>query len=112
MPKISDRILSAIKQTGMSYSELSKVTGIAKSALQRYATGETEKVPIDRLEKIANATGVSVQYLMGWEEKPPEINSDSLSQKIIETFNSLDDEKQKTALEYLEFLASRDNSEK
>ena len=67
MSERSERILAAIKKADLSYSELSKLTSIPKSALQRYATGETEKIPIDRIDAIARAVGVSSQYLMGWE---------------------------------------------
>lgn len=69
MSERSNRILKAVTDSNLSYGELSKITGIPKSALQRYATGETEKVPIDRIEAIANATGVSVEYLMTWDNK-------------------------------------------
>ena len=68
MLKRSERILKAISDSNLSYGQLSQITNIPKSALQRYATGQTEKVPIDRIEKIAKATGVSSSYLMGWEE--------------------------------------------
>lgn len=68
MNKRSERILKAIEDSKLSYGELSNITGIPKSALQRYATGETEKVPIDRIEAIAKATHVSASYLMGWED--------------------------------------------
>lgn len=43
MSECSDRILQALKQADLSYGELAKLTGISKSALQRYATGETKK---------------------------------------------------------------------
>jgi transcriptional regulator with XRE-family HTH domain len=61
-------INKAIMDSGLSYGELSKLTGIPKSALQRYATGETEKVPLDRLQLIANALHVPTQTLLGWED--------------------------------------------
>lgn len=69
MSEISKRILSTITEKDISYGELSERTGIPKSALQRYATGQTEKIPIDRLSKIAEATGVTSMYLMGWENE-------------------------------------------
>lgn len=69
MSERSNRILKAVTDSGLSYGELSKITSIPKSALQRYATGETEKVPIDRIEAIAKATSVSVEYLMTWDNK-------------------------------------------
>lgn len=68
MSERSDKILKAIKKTGLSYNELSKLTGIPKSALQRYATGETEKIPVDRIEAIAKAVGISSQYITGWAD--------------------------------------------
>lgn len=71
MEKIADRIMNAMKATDTTYIELERRTGISKSALQRYATGETEKIPLDRLELIAGALDVSAAYLMGWDEKNP-----------------------------------------
>ena len=67
MSDISKRILETIMRKDISYGDLSDKTGISKSALQRYATGQTEKIPIDRLEKIASAIGVTTSFLMGWD---------------------------------------------
>ena len=71
MDSISNRIYYAVQKAGLSYGDLSKETGVPKSALQRYATGETKNIPLPRLEAIAKATGVSTAYLMGWEEEAP-----------------------------------------
>ena len=68
MLEISDRILSLINENGISYGNLTKLTGIPKSALQRYATGETKKIPIDRIEKIAIALHSTPEYILGWDE--------------------------------------------
>ena len=68
MSDISNRILEIILAKDISYGELSEITKIPKSALQRYATGQTEKIPIDRLEKIATAIGTTTSYLMGWDD--------------------------------------------
>lgn len=65
---IADRIMLAYRNSRLTYQELETRTGISKSALQRYITGETGKIPIDRLESIARALNVSAAYLMGWEE--------------------------------------------
>lgn len=67
----AERINKAIKDKGLSYAELEKITGVSKSALQRYASGETKKIPIDAIEKIAAATGTDARYLMGWEDDKP-----------------------------------------
>ena len=77
MDERAKRINEAIEMSGYSYPELSRMTGISKSSLQRYATGTTKKIPIDCIEKIAQATNTDSRYLMGWEENAdvkPETN--------------------------------------
>lgn len=69
MNSMSQRILCIITEKDISYGELSKLTGIPKSALQRYATGQTEKIPIDRLQSIAKAIGTTPEHLLGWDEE-------------------------------------------
>ena len=82
MNEIAYRIWACLQKSGMSYGELSSITGIPKSALQRYATGETEKIPIDRIKSIAEATNVSPAYLMGWVGSPTESEPASSSVRI------------------------------
>lgn len=62
------RLFDSIKTADLSYGELSKMTGIAKSALHRYATGQTKKIPLDAVQKVAKATGVSAAWIMGWSD--------------------------------------------
>jgi len=68
---VSDRIFAQMKTMGLSYGELAAATGLAKSAVHRYATGQTDKVPTEAVEKIAHALGVTPSFLMGWEEERP-----------------------------------------
>ncbi len=117
MNQISKRINCAIMASGLSYGELSKITGIPKSALQRYATGETEKVPIDRIELIAQATDVKAESIMGWDdksaqpqkEKPATPEGSGLTpkqQEALDRFKMITDpDLQERALGYLEALA-------
>ena len=66
---IIQRLKESIEKSGLSYVELEKKTGIAKSSIQRYASGTTKKIPIDAIQAIAKATGTSAAYIMGWEEQ-------------------------------------------
>lgn len=80
MGEISERILELVKEKKLSYKELESMTGISSSALQRYATGETSKIPIDRVELIAGALNTSAAYILGWidadnENEPPTAGS-------------------------------------
>ena len=67
---VSERIRRQMELRRLSYGELAAATGLAKSAIHRYATGQTDKIPTEALEKLANALGVTPSYLTGWEERP------------------------------------------
>lgn len=88
---IAIKILTAMSEKNISYGELSVMTGIPKSALQRYATGATGKIPLPRVELIAQALGVSAAYLLGWEEKEKPALSEK-RQAALEIIEKLSDE--------------------
>ncbi|MBQ4544087.1 MAG: helix-turn-helix domain-containing protein [Oscillospiraceae bacterium] len=103
MDKISERIYNVIKNANLSYGEVSQLTGIPKSALHRYATGETEKCPLSRLVAIAQVTGVSPAYLMGWEkvdQKSETLISHS-EEKLLKNVRKLNTTGRKKADEYI-----------
>lgn len=66
----SIKIKQAIENSGLTLIELQNKTGISKSAIQRYASGNTDKIPIEALKAIAKATDTSASFLMGWDEEP------------------------------------------
>lgn len=67
--KTPQRIRDLMVEKKLTYSDLSTLTGISKSTLQRYATGTTARIPANRLRQIASALGVTVDYLLNI--KPP-----------------------------------------
>lgn len=117
MSEISKRILSIILDNDISYGELSSKTGIPKSALQRYATGETEKIPIDRLELIAKALGTTTAYLMGWSKNSaPTLSSErSVGNDILDEvdiafygdFKELDEDQKDTVRDMVRVMRER-----
>ena len=100
----SERIKSLIEQSGLSYQELEKTTGIKKSSLQRYASGVTTKIPLDVIEKLATAFRVSQAYLMGWEEKkssPDELQLTEGERTLLELFRLIPDDRQQLVLQMI-----------
>ena len=102
----SERINALIKQSKMSYQELEKTTGVKKSSLQRYASGATSKIPLDVIEKLSLAFGVSQEYLMGWDEKvektsPEEPKLTEGEKMVLELFRKIPEDRQSEALELL-----------
>ena len=69
MDKCRERMKAAIDKYGYTYEQLEGLTGVAKSSIQRYIVGETEKIPVDFVAKLANITNTSASYLAGFEDK-------------------------------------------
>ena len=98
----------------ISYGELSKLTGIPKSTLQRYVTGTTIKIPMEAVNKIEQALNLNPGTIMGWENTPqwvtsPQTELDRNKQKILEAARGLSRENLEKLIEYIKFLKSQQN---
>lgn len=69
---IAKRIAIAIEYSELTYQQLEEKTGIPKSAIQRYATGQTQKIPDGRIYSIAKATRTSPFFLFGQTDEMTE----------------------------------------
>ena len=100
----SERIKFLIEKSGKSYQELESITGIKKSSLQRYASGVTTKIPLDVIEKLSIAFGVSQAYLMGWDEKETPSGEMQLTEgerQMLELFKLIPEDQQPLVLEMI-----------
>lgn len=80
MNERAKRIKKLVMDSGKSYQELAKITGVAKSSLQRYASGATTKIPLDVVDKLEKAFGVPRGYIMGWQaEQEPKQEPEELA---------------------------------
>lgn len=107
----SERIKLLIEQSGRSYQELEKITGVKKSSLQRYASGVTAKIPLDVIEKLSSAFNVSQEYLMGWEDtaqtnSPSELELSEGEKMLLDLFRQIPEDQQKAFLEMGRIYAS------
>ena len=66
---IRNRISQKKTELNLSYQDMSDKTGLSKSTLQRYITGDIRNLGLDKLEILAKALDVSPSYLMGWEDE-------------------------------------------
>lgn len=80
MSEQSKRLLKVITDSKLTYLDLEKKTGIAKSSIQRYATGNTKKIPVDAVKLIADATNSSASWIMGWNDNNDVASSETLEQ--------------------------------
>lgn len=108
----SERIKLLIEQSGKSYQDLEKITGIKKSSLQRYASGTTTKIPLAVIEQLSNAFCVSQEYLMGWSDSPinnspaePQLSEGE--KKLLELFRQVPEDQQELVLQMIDVAVGK-----
>lgn len=106
MSTISERIRLALDRTGMKQIDLAKKTGINRSNISYYCSGEYEPKGAN-LQKIASALGVTVAWLIDAEC----VTADPVTQAQIAEIDRLaaqmTPEQRLEATRYLEFLLSK-----
>lgn len=65
-----ERIKRARELCGMTQGELGLACGTTKQTIFKYESGIVSNIPTDRIERIAEVTGVSPAYIMGWTDDP------------------------------------------
>ena len=69
MTTFAERLKNAMEQANMSQSALSEQAGASKAAISQYLSGKNTPGPA-RIKALADATGVSFDYLMGYGAAP------------------------------------------
>lgn len=68
MSTIGRRIKERRKELGLSADALAQRIGKSKATVFRYENGEIEKLPIDVAKPIAEALGLTLAALLGWDD--------------------------------------------
>ena len=64
---VAKRLNAARKKAGVTYKRIAAETGIPHGTISGYMSGYTSPTP-ERMQALADAVGMSVDYLMGREE--------------------------------------------
>lgn len=59
-----NKLAEALRERGISQRSLAERTGIPKSAIQRYISGATAKMPADRLAVMAGVMEIRMEELI------------------------------------------------
>lgn len=107
MKTIGQRIRDQRESLAITLEDLGKACGTTKQSIFKYEQGIVTNIPIDRLEAIASALGVTPAYLMGWEdlehgggsggpqETPPAMQQLSAPEaELVDNFRELNEEGQ------------------
>lgn len=104
------RLNAVVKERHLTLQEIEKLTGVGKSIVQRYLSGETKKIPIDFFEKMARITNVPVEYLTCFDKEktaPIETNRDGLT----EVLKKLSKDNEELVKDYADLLLLRQQSQ-
>lgn len=67
MEEIVKRIRLKRAQLNYSYQDLATLTGMSKSTLQRYESGDIKNIPLSKIKILASALQTTPEWIMGWE---------------------------------------------
>ena len=78
MDDLYARIEDLCKSAGTNITTMCRESGVPRSALSDYKAGRIKSLSVDKLSKIANYFGVSIDYLLGNTEQKekPLVNED------------------------------------
>ena len=101
--------LKLLEEKGVSAYKVGKATGIAGSTFTDWKTGRSAPKQ-DKLQKIADYFGVTLDYLMTGKEPGMEKYSDDMADLLIEISTNNDADRIKRLLAYYVALNDKDKS--
>ncbi len=104
-----ERLRATREQRGLSQTDLAKATGFQPSAISHFETGN--RAPsFDNLKRLADALGVSIDYLLG-RSPSPEVTT-AAAEQIFRDFNKMTSSDQETLAQMAALLASKNVAKK
>lgn len=105
--KFQDQLRAAREKRELSQSELATRTGLQPSAVSHFETGKRSP-SFDNLKRLADALGVSVDYLLGRAESPAV--SSPAAEQIFRDFTNMTAGDQEALAEMAAVLAKKNQA--
>ena len=67
---LGEKIRLLRHQRGMTLEDVGDACGVGKSTVRKWESGQIANMRRDKIALVANALGVTPEYLMGWDESP------------------------------------------
>ncbi len=90
------------QELNLTLEELAKKVGVSAATIQRYESGEIKNLRNDKIKRLADALGVTPNYLMDWGEEDSSINTIAAH-----ALSDLTADEQKKVLEFAQFIKSQ-----
>lgn len=112
MCTLYERIQELCKSKGVSGSRMCLDLGMSKSTLSDLKSGRKKGVTAETAQKIASYLGVTVEYLLGEEQKEkPTVQDDGLTEnqrKLMQFVKSVPDDKAYMILQVMKTIVEAD----
>lgn len=89
---------------GLTLEQVADVVGVGKSTVRKWETGLIANMRRDKIAALAQALGVTPEYLMGWDEKeksPDERQLTEGEKTLLDLFNRVPEEQQQLVLQMI-----------
>lgn len=111
MSSIGEKVRVKRAEKGMTQAELAKAAKITQATVSRLESDEVTQLKSDKLRSLANALGVSVDFLIG--ERPQmgfdeTLAHDEKAKVIFRGFEKLSEERRQELLDYVNFLLGQE----
>ena len=100
------RLKDAKARSGMTNEQLSAKSGIPAGTLNKLLSGDTREPKLPAIISIAEALGVSVDYIVYGRSNPTPAASSSLDETLLRSFHQLNEDGQQKVVTYAEDLVS------
>lgn len=101
---LSIRIKKRREELNLTYSEISKNTGLSASTLLRYENGSIKNIPADKIEILSDVLKMSPIELMGWNDAiPTDLSYEE--EKIVVSFRKLNSNGKDKIIEYVDDIS-------
>jgi transcriptional regulator with XRE-family HTH domain len=104
-----ENLKNELMYSGMPIKELAEKSGVKKHTIAKYLCENYSIPSADAALRIAAVFGVSVEYLMTGQDIPKFLLRPAV-RLAAKTLSELDDEDQKTAFSFIQFLKKRRKS--
>lgn len=104
------RIRILREKAGFTQTELAEKIGVSKQTLYKYENDIITNVPSDKIEAIAEVTGYSPEYIMGWKDiadiilERPTLDEESL----LKDYHLLNEQGKQHARDYIAYLVTKE----
>ncbi|MBR1752441.1 MAG: helix-turn-helix transcriptional regulator [Ruminococcus sp.] len=105
---ITERIFGILAQKGLSQKEFSKIIDVNEKTVSAWKKNNSLP-PVDKISKISDCLGVSIQYLITGEDSATEESLSNDEIQLLTYYRKLNDKSQGMILGEAKALASSDD---